>query len=269
MIQFKRGKTREWIAKMNHMEKLAPGQPGYDTDRRKMKIGDGKKTWIELPYAGGLNAEEILDSEKNAKNRFSAFDKLLAGLGNLIGLDFSNDKVAIMTYGSERPDEDTVGQVYLQHYTTEPEADYVVASGNNTNWVYRKWNSGRAECFGTFTVSTAVSEELPGIVDSTTSTTSNSDNDNTTPTTVTGIALYKNNTPIPVFDYPFEFIGEPQVVHEVATIKTNGLLAWLSCTKENTNSKTAKYEIISCVQKQDQADYKISISVSGYWRALQ
>lgn len=239
MIQFKRGKTREWIAKMNHMEKLAPGQPGYDTDRRKMKIGDGKKTWIELPYAGGLNAEEILDSEKNARNRFSAFDKLLVGLGNLIGLDFSNDKVAIMTYGTERPDEDTVGQVYLQHFATEPETDYVVDSGLNGIWHFRKWHSGRAECFGSYTINTSLCEEM------------------------SGIALFTNNTSINKVPYPFEFIATPI---EVASLASKNEFVWLVTKDTNSSSASSQYALLSCIQKQQQASYTISLAVSGRWR---
>lgn len=32
---------------------LAEGEPGYELDTHKLKIGDGKKNWNELPYIGG------------------------------------------------------------------------------------------------------------------------------------------------------------------------------------------------------------------------
>lgn len=244
MIQFKRGKTREWIAKMNHMEKLAPGQPGYDTDRRKMKIGDGKKTWIELPYAGGLNAEEILDSEKNAKNRFSAFDKLLVGLGNLIGLDFSNDKVAIMTYGEEYPDEHTVGQLYLQHYDAEPEADYIVDYGNADGWTFQKWYSGIAKCWRTFEIRTRITNEHE-----------------------TTRLFYANNV-LDNQNYPFTFVNTSGPPTETASLKSFGGIVWLGSNNAESDvyNKSSAYSLISFDRQANESNYLITIEVSGYWR---
>lgn len=239
MIQFKRGKTREWIAKMGTMDKLAPGQPGYDTDRGKIKIGDGKKTWSELKYVGGLDADEILDSEENAKKRFNTFDKLIAGLANLIGLDFSNDKVAVITYGKERPDKNTVGQLYLQHYESEPEVDYVVEQAYNGIWYYRKWYSGRAECYGTYTVNTAVCEEM------------------------SNIALFTNNTSIDAIPYPFKFSKTPT---ESASLMSDGAFVWLSTNENNTAEHSARYSLLTCIQKQQQAAYSITMHVTGVWR---
>lgn len=239
MIQFKRGKTREWIAKMNHMEKLAPGQPGYDTDRRKMKIGDGKKTWIELPYAGGLNAEEILDSEENAKKRFSAFDKLLAGLGNLIGLDFSNDKVAVITYGADAPDNNTVGKLYLQHYDVEPETDYITECGYNNNWYFQKYKSGFARCCGSFVISTPLLEQFENI------------------------PLFHNSVNFTAVKYPFTFKEPPT---ECATLQSNSGLAWLSSNSCNTTDNSAVYKIISPDKQETSVEYTLAFLVQGYWK---
>lgn len=49
LIQVKRGKSSSWIC-LNPI--LKPGEPGFETDTGKLKIGDGKKTWIELGYVG-------------------------------------------------------------------------------------------------------------------------------------------------------------------------------------------------------------------------
>ena len=239
MIQFKRGKTREWLGKMGTMEKLAPGQPGYDTDRKKMKIGDGKKSWIELPYAGGLNAEEILDSEENAKKRFSAFDKLIAGLGNLLGLDFSNDKVAVITYGDTYPDKDTVGKLYLQHYDAEPEADYIVDHGFDNNWQFQKYSSGIARCWRTFELRTLVTEQLDNI------------------------ALYHNNTEMTALEYPFTFTETPS---ETATLRSQGCFAWLVGTDENSKTKSAVYTVACPDRHGTEVKFFITITAEGFWR---
>lgn len=241
MIQFKRGKTRHWFEKLGKMEPLAPGQPGYDSERNKLKIGDGKHSWAELPYTGGLDKDEILSPEKEAKNRFSLFDKAISGLKNLLGikLDFGNDKVAIFTYGKERPDEHTVGQVYLQQYDTEPETDYVVEISNSGIWDYRKWWSGRFECWGTYTLETTMSEAI------------------------SGVALFTNNTSLPVMDYPFTLLDAPV---ETVSVASNSEFVWMVSKTLNTNEHTAKYNLLSCIENQKQVAFSISYHVLGRWR---
>jgi hypothetical protein len=49
MIQFKRGTTDSWN---NLNPVLRAGQPGYNKDENKIKIGDGTSRWTELPYIG-------------------------------------------------------------------------------------------------------------------------------------------------------------------------------------------------------------------------
>lgn len=49
-IIFKKGTAAEWISTPLI---LAVGEPGYETDTKKMKIGDGIRTWNLLPYFRG------------------------------------------------------------------------------------------------------------------------------------------------------------------------------------------------------------------------
>jgi microcystin-dependent protein len=51
LIQFKRKPAASWIAK-NPI--LAKGEPGFELDTFKMKIGDGVTAWTSLPYQNGL-----------------------------------------------------------------------------------------------------------------------------------------------------------------------------------------------------------------------
>ena len=46
-LKFKRGTASEWETRD---VVLADGQPGYDKTNNRLKIGDGKTTWSELPY---------------------------------------------------------------------------------------------------------------------------------------------------------------------------------------------------------------------------
>lgn len=48
-FQFKRGTAAKWV-ELNLT--LAAGEPGFEIDTGRLKIGDGKRTWLDLPYLG-------------------------------------------------------------------------------------------------------------------------------------------------------------------------------------------------------------------------
>jgi len=243
MIQFKRGTTEQWFKNSSKMEKLAPGQPGYDSSKNKIKIGDGKKSWAELPYTGGLTADEILSSEKEAKSRFSIFDKIIAGLAGLFGLNTSNDKVAVFTYGTEPPDKDTVGKVYLQYYKADPEVDYIIDYGVDGIWQYQIWNSGFARCWGALPITTVVNSAI-------------------------GDGSIFSNTGslnMQAIKYPFTFdtsiYGEPPAETASVVSDTNKIV-WLASKTKNSCDASGEYVILSA-DKQANASYKIVIEAKG------
>lgn len=220
MIQFKRGQTKTWKASKVI---LADGQPGYDKDKHKIKIGDGKSAWDKLPYASGLSEEDILSSEKDAK----AHAKV------------DPENKTLFTYGTEAPDQNTVGQVYLQHYEAEPEADYVVSSGINGNWTYQKWKSGIARCWGNFELTTPIQLAIGSDL------------------------LYQSNNTLQK-SYPITFEGVPS---ESATVQSPGSVVWLSASKGlNTQKKSAIYSLISPDKVTNTATYTIALKVEGFWR---
>ena len=220
MIQFKRGSKATWLTSSTP---LADGQPGYDRSRNKIKIGDGKKLWSELKYASGLSEEEVLDKESNAKKRIKA----------------DPDDKTIITYGTSHPDDTTVGQLYLQYYSAEPEVDYVVDYGVSGIWSFRKWHSGRAECVGTLKLSDTV-EDL--IDDST---------------------LYCDNQNMKAVAYPFKFTKVPC---EIASVVSPGNLVWLASRDSNTKTASAVYSVVSADRYANSANYIINIKVEGSWR---
>ena len=219
MIQIRRGKTASWKSLKTP---LAAGQPGYDKDKHKIKIGDGKTLWEKLPYAGGVSEDEILDSETHAKQRLAT----------------DPESLAIITYGPGSPDKRTVGQLYLQYYDTEPEADYVIDAGIDRGWRYQIWKSGFASCVKTFEISTSVQ------------------------TAIGDSGLYQNSTALEKQSYPITFKDTPS---EVATIQSPAGVVWLASAKGyNTTTKSALYNIISADKLKDKATYRISIKVEGY-----
>lgn len=220
MIQFKRGSTSSW----KRLKKpLAAGQPGYDKDKHKIKVGDGERLWDKLPYAG-ISEEEVLDSEENAKKR------LMLDPGSM----------AIMTYGEEGPDKNTVGQLYLQYYDAEPEVDYIVEAGFiPNNWTYQKWKSGIARCSITFEFDTPIQASL-------------------------GSALYQNSNNMKSLEYPITF---KEIPSETASIQSAGGLVWLAVAKDgmNTKEQAATYRIVS-PDRLNNATYRISLQVEGFWK---
>lgn len=219
MIQFRRGTTKSW---RSTKIKLASGQPGYDKDKHKIKIGDGSSDWEKLPYASGLSAEEILDSEKNAKRRVEAD---------------AEDKV-IITYGTDTPDKNTIGQLYLQQYDAEPEADYVVKSGIDGVWTYQKWKSGIAKCWCTAKLNTSIQNAFDGL------------------------ELFHDNK-MQSIEYPFTF---KEIPSEVATVQSSGWIVWLANKSNNTKTGSGVYAVVSPEKQSTNANYTISIQVEGMWR---
>ena len=57
IIQFRRGTEAEWIAK-NPI--LRDGEPALSRDVDLVKVGDGKRHWLDLPYLSGGEAANYL-----------------------------------------------------------------------------------------------------------------------------------------------------------------------------------------------------------------
>lgn len=53
-IQLRRGKAAFWT---DENPVLRSGEPGFETDTRKLKMGDGKTNWRELAYFTGLDLD--------------------------------------------------------------------------------------------------------------------------------------------------------------------------------------------------------------------
>ena len=60
IYQFKRGTAQRWI-EVNPV--LRQGEPGFEYDTGKLKIGDGFTPWLTLPYINDVDVsgqEEII-----------------------------------------------------------------------------------------------------------------------------------------------------------------------------------------------------------------
>ena len=61
-FQLRRGLKETWE---RNNPVLAYGEPGFEKDTYKLKIGDGVRDWISLPYIAGGGGYEISADEKS------------------------------------------------------------------------------------------------------------------------------------------------------------------------------------------------------------
>lgn len=59
-IQFKRANAAHWM-ELNLV--LEDGEPGFERDTHRFKIGDGKTAWKDLPYINGNGDGQIAITE--------------------------------------------------------------------------------------------------------------------------------------------------------------------------------------------------------------
>lgn len=94
IIKFRRGTAAEWAASQPQPggEVLKLGEPGYEKDTGKLKIGDGVTPWNSLDYiAAGIIVVEDVDHLIN--------DVLQAGSGIVLNFDDSNDTLTVGVSG--------------------------------------------------------------------------------------------------------------------------------------------------------------------------
>lgn len=87
LIQFKRGLAARWIEKDPVLES---GEPGYEEDTGKFKLGDGIRNWTNLPYAGGGGLEGLVATVEEL-NRLAGVTPGLVSPGKALVVDNSKN----------------------------------------------------------------------------------------------------------------------------------------------------------------------------------
>ena len=129
---------------------------------------------------------------------------------------------------------DGTGNVLSAKIDASAIADYVVDQGTSGIWTYRKWNSGIAECWGTYTASIAV---------------------NTAAVAYGGYRSAQITAP----NYPFEFASAPTVT----AISANGGGHWVNNVASGTQN--VKF-YLSIGQSASAANRSIAFHVMGKWK---
>lgn len=84
-LRVRRGTSAEWI---DANPILSPGEPGYETDTRKMKLGDGSTAWVSLGYLtttfdGPGTSDQALLAHINSTTPHPAYDTDISSLSAL------------------------------------------------------------------------------------------------------------------------------------------------------------------------------------------
>jgi hypothetical protein len=119
-------------------------------------------------------------------------------------------------------------------------ADYVVDQGTSGIWTYRKWNSGVAECWGIYTMTSACTKAWG--------------------------ALYYSDTLAPRINYPFTFTSRPQ---ESVFCRGDSVSAWAypegGGIGMNTTTQTAQYGFLRPTTM-TAAQVRYEYTVVGRWK---
>jgi len=115
-------------------------------------------------------------------------------------------------------------------------ADCVVEQGTSGIWTWRKWASGIAECWGTYTSSIAVNIASPAY------------------------GGYRSDN-IQPSAYPFAFTANPAVT---ATVTATGQGAWVSNCQDGNATRCAFY--LGCGARLSAANRSVSIHAFGRWK---
>jgi hypothetical protein len=119
-------------------------------------------------------------------------------------------------------------------------ADYVVEQGTSGIWTYRKWNSGLAECWGIYTMTSACTKAWG--------------------------ALYYSDTLAPRINYPFTFTSRPQ---ETVFCRGDSVSAWAypegGGIGMNTTTQTGQYGFLRPTTM-TAAQVRYEYTVVGKWK---
>ena len=145
------------------------------------------------------------------------------------------DYVYIQTVGNDL----NTGVITYKTGESLNNVDYIIEEGASGIWTYRKWASGKAECWGRKHITTSMSQ-------------------------VTNNTFYYLNTSFLETNYPFEFKEAP---NEIVTYHApSSHMGWVYSQWENTNSHSGQYCAMRWNSVTSEADVYLDYYVVGMWK---
>lgn len=141
---------------------------------------------------------------------------------------------------AQRKIDKAIKESDLEEQLNPLKVDYIVEVGETNGWIWRKWNSGLAECWKTITHNTALS-------------------------TSWGSMYYGTTTPR--MNYPFAFAVRPTEVVSLGASTYQGIIYPEKDGKgENSKLQCGCYNICRTSSITTATDFYINFHISGRWR---
>ena len=199
--------------------------------------------WIDITDNVSINAENNtytcrasaigLDYQSTHTIQAIAIDKVY--YGGIVSTEIKLKTIPIFDWG----ENDFNFNVPIS--INNVEQDYIVESGKSGIWNYEKWNSGKARCWGTYTLRTAINAAWG--------------------------SLYVGNSQMNRIEYPFAFIEKPV---ETVTIQSADYAAWIYALNGgkgvNGTYASAQYNVVRPTVADSTQTFYLSFEVIGKWR---
>lgn len=110
VFRFKRGTAEAWA---RHNPVLDTGEPGFEIDTNRLKVGNGKKAWLDLPYINSTEYSLSPDEDSLVINEDNKL--MLYGYNNasINSIPMKNAEGKIEWKILETGNEDTAGLTKL------------------------------------------------------------------------------------------------------------------------------------------------------------
>lgn len=115
LLRFKRGKSTSWTEK-NIL--LYAGEPGFETDTGRFKIGNGIDKWNDLPYVGSEKQEVF-----NAKTHYD-----FPAIGNVNVIYKAEEEKVLYQWNQDKFNYEPIGSI-----GDNPTIDFDVIYGGDAN----------------------------------------------------------------------------------------------------------------------------------------
>lgn len=207
----------------------------------------------EHSYNFRLVVRDAIGNAAQVETFVSTIDVLLdfraGGKGLGIGKIAESDKLEIAldsVFLGNISIKDGNENISLSKYIQNSIGDYIVEQGEKDSWVYRKWSSGIAECWHSEQINTQLNNQWGD--------------------------LYTMNDATPLLTYPIIFTDIPTETVTLTGSPQDGntYQAWicLSSAHTQTNTTTARYQIIRTSPVTDSCSYRINYHVIGSWSGM-
>lgn len=200
-----------------------------EVTRASRLVDESKYNWENLPNTPNMDNYALVSVTNDHETRVETLETTVQKLDNFV-------------VSEEEPAEATEGIIWVKPAaTTTGAVDYIVEQGISGIWMYRKWNSGIAECWGTHQSSVTMSQAWGG--------------------------MYINPTPTARQNYPFAFTQRP---FETVTGRTQNYACFIYAESSgnglNTTTQTAQYNFIRSTSSTTATTAYLDYYVIGQWK---